>query len=88
MVDEQGEILTVPFGLRLECSGCREPIEPGEQCWVEHSDSSHVYHVRCVPAPGERQREPKQMLYAPHERAPLHRKGTLKEQGGVWSDYI
>ncbi len=47
-MSEQGEIYTVPVGLKLQCHTCKSVLESGTRCWIEHDDSSAILCLKCV----------------------------------------
>ena len=70
---------TVPqMGLKVRCHLCKRVLEPGDT-YCMSDDDSWLFCEMCGSGKKEPQ-GPKQRLYAPHERTPLHKKQTLEEQ--------
>jgi hypothetical protein len=76
---EEREFYIVPNAVRnLKCHRCKRPLPPGSRYFMT-DDDSWIFCHRCASA-RERPAGPRTRLYPPHEREPLHKKVTLREQ--------
>ncbi len=68
----------VPATVTVHCRQCKARLTEGDEYFMT-DDSSWIYCPKCATSK-EKPHGPKPRLYAPHEREPLHRRETLREQ--------
>jgi len=66
------------LGAKVKCHLCHRVLEPGDWYYMTE-DSSWLFCEVCGSGP-VRPEGPRQVLPAEHEREPLHKKRTLREQ--------
>jgi hypothetical protein len=77
---ESREFYIVPEGwpVKIKCHQCKRELAAGDEYYMT-DDSSWIYCKTCASG-REQPRGPRARLYGPHERAPLHKRETLREQ--------
>jgi hypothetical protein len=77
---QEREFYTVPEGwpIKFRCHQCKRELVAGDQYYMTDDDS----WILCRPCASgrERPRGPRPAVYAAHEREPLHKRETLREQ--------
>jgi RNase P subunit RPR2 len=78
-VVEERDFYTVPDAVRnLKCHRCKRPLPPGSRYYMT-DDDSWIFCETCASG-RERPQGPRRVLRPAHERVPLHKKVTLREQ--------
>jgi hypothetical protein len=77
---QEREFYIIPdwFPSSIKCHSCRRELKPGDRYYMT-DDDSWLFCEWCSSGK-EKPRGPRPAVYPAHEREPLHKKRTLKEQ--------